>query len=44
MISQTGARLLVLPVDSPEFNPMQMMRSVLKNFIRQFHDSLVKNI
>jgi transposase len=44
MISQTGARLLYLPVYSPEFNPIEMMWSVLKNFIRQFHDSPVKNI
>jgi transposase len=43
MISQTGARLLYL-VYSPEFNPIEMMWSVLKNFIRQFHDSPVKNI
>ena len=44
MISQTGARLLYLPVYSPEFNPIEMMWSVLKNFMRQFHDSPVKNI
>jgi transposase len=44
LISQTGARLLYLPVYSPEFNPIEMMWSVLKNFIRQFHDSPVKNI
>jgi transposase len=44
MISQTGARLLYLPVYSPEFNPIEMMWSVLKSFIRQFHDSPVKNI
>ena len=44
MISQTGARLLYIPVYSPEFNPIEMMWSVLKNFMRQFHDSPVKNI
>jgi transposase len=44
MISQTGARLLYLAVYSPEFNPNDMMWSVLKNFIRQFHDLAVRNI
>jgi len=44
MIRQTGARLLYLPVYSPEFNPIEMMWSVLKNLIRQCHDSPIKNI
>jgi len=44
MIGQTGARLLYLPVYSPEFNPIEMMWSVLKNFIRQFQDSSTRNI
>lgn len=44
MIRQTGARLLYLPVYSPEFNPIEMTWSVLKNFIRQFHDSRIKNM
>jgi len=44
MMSQTGARLLYLPIYSPAFNPIEMMWSVLQNFMRQFHDSPVKNI
>jgi transposase len=44
MISQTGARLLYFPVYSPESNPIEMMWSVLKNFICHFHDSPVKNM
>ena len=44
MIRQTGACLWYLPVYSPEFNPIEMMWSVVKNFVRQFHNSPVKNI
>jgi transposase len=44
MMSQTSARLWYLPIYSPAFNPLEMMWSVLQNFMRQFHDSPVKNI
>lgn len=36
MITETGARTLYLPRYSPDFNPIEMLWSVLKAFIRQF--------
>ncbi|MFS8881058.1 IS630 family transposase, partial [Synechococcus sp. H55.11] len=36
LIRGTGARILYLPVYAPELNPIEMMWSVLKHFIRQF--------
>jgi len=36
MIRDTGARPLYLPKYSPDFNPIEMMWSVLKTFIRLF--------
>jgi transposase len=35
LIRGTGARILYLPVYAPELNPIEMMWSVLKHFIRQ---------
>jgi len=35
LIRATGARILYLPVYAPELNPIEMMGSVLKHFIRQ---------
>lgn len=36
MITDTGAKPLYLPRYSPDFNPIEMLWSVLKAFIRQF--------
>ena len=36
LIRGTGARILHLPVYAPEVNPIEMMGSALKRFIRQF--------
>ncbi len=36
LIRGTGARIRYLPVYAPELNPIEMMGSVLKHFIRQF--------
>ena len=36
MITDTGANPLYLPRYSPDFNPIEMLWSVLKAFIRQF--------
>lgn len=36
LIAATGARLLYLPRYSPDFNPIEMLWSVLKAFIRKF--------
>ncbi len=44
MIRETGARLLYLPVCSPEFNAIEMMWSVFKSFMRQFDDLPARNI
>ena len=36
MITDTGAKPLYLPRYSPDFNPIEMLWSVLKSFIRRF--------
>lgn len=33
-ITETGAKILYLPTYSPDFNPIEMMWSILKYFIR----------
>jgi transposase len=39
LIEATGARVLYLPRYSPEFNPIEMLWSVLKAFVRKFKPS-----
>jgi transposase len=36
LITETGAEPLDLPRYSPDFNPIEMLWSVLKSFVRQF--------
>ena len=41
-ITQTGAKVLYLPTYSPDFNPIEMLWSVLKYFIRLLRPSSQK--
>jgi transposase len=36
LVASTGARIEYLPVGSPDFNPIEMLWSVMKAFVRGF--------
>ena len=44
IIESVGARVVYLPVYSPEFNPIEMLWSQLKSFVRKFRTQTISSL